>query len=142
MDDKTAATVSLTAEVVAAYVSNNRIAAGDLHDLIKRVHAAFSSIGALPVDIVDRPTPAEIRNSIRPDVLVSFVDGRPYKMLKRHLSKHGMTIEEYKLRYGLPADYPTTAPLYSAARSALAKSLNLGRIGRRLNPSSGKGRGR
>jgi predicted transcriptional regulator len=68
-----------------------------------------------------------IRKSVRPDGLISFIDGKPYKTLKRHLSKHGLTVAEYKEKFGLPKDYPTTASDYSAKRSEMARSLGLGR---------------
>ena len=78
----------------------------------------------------ERPTPAQIRKSIRPDGLVSFIDGKSYKTLKRHLTKHGLDPQSYRDRFGLPSDYPTTSANYSAQRSALAKSLGLGQPGR------------
>ena len=83
---------------------------------------------------VDKPTAAQIRKSITPDALISFVDGKPYKTLKRHLSKSGMTIEQYRERYGLPRDYPSTAASYSEQRSALAKSLGLGNQRKKAAP--------
>ena len=74
-----------------------------------------------------KPTAAQVRKSITPDALISFIDGKPYKMLKRHLTTHGLTGKAYQERYGLPLNYPMTALSYSAARSALAKKLGLGR---------------
>jgi predicted transcriptional regulator len=71
-------------------------------------------------------TPAQIRRSITPDALVSFEDGKSYKTLKRHLSTRGLSVEQYKAKWGLPADYPVVSPNYSAARSAMAKTLGLG----------------
>ena len=76
-------------------------------------------------------TPAQIRRSIREDVLISFEDGKPYKQLKRHLSSHGLTPHAYREKWGLPPDYPMTAPSYSAQRSALAKAAGLGKRTRR-----------
>jgi predicted transcriptional regulator len=76
--------------------------------------------------LVEKPTPAQIRKSITPEALISFIDGKPYKTLKRHLTGNGMTIEEYRERYGLPRDYPSTAASYSEMRAALAKSFGLG----------------
>ncbi|CAO4179540.1 ROS/MUCR transcriptional regulator protein [Methylorubrum populi] len=78
---------------------------------------------------VERATPAQIKKSITPNALVSFVDGKPYKTLKRHLSQHGLDPQSYRTRYGLPADYPMTAPSYSEQRSALARSIGLGQRG-------------
>lgn len=134
MDDKHADMIVLTADVVAAFVGANKVAVADLPGLIKTVHAALSGAeGPAPeaVEEVVKPTAGQIRKSITPNALISFVDGRPYKTLKRHLATHGMTLAEYKARFGLPNDYPTTAPVYSAARSAMAKSLGLGQGGRK-----------
>lgn len=120
--------VGLTADLVAAYVSNNRVPPGEMPALLATVHAAISGLGkGQPEEKPDeKATPAEIRKSIKPDGLISFIDGKSYKTLKRHLTKHGITMEEYRERFGLPRDYPSTAASYSAQRSALAKSLGLG----------------
>lgn len=128
--------IELTADVVGAFVGNNKVAVGDLPALIKSVHTALSAIGspvtaAESAPAVTQPTAAQIRKSITPDALISFEDGRPYKTLKRHLTTQGMTIAEYKAKWGLPKDYPTTAPSYSEARSAMAKALGLGQGGRK-----------
>jgi predicted transcriptional regulator len=134
MDEKNAAMIGLTADVVAAFVGNNTVAVGDLPNLIKTVHAALSGAEApapVAVEEVAKPTSAQIRKSITPDALISFLDGKPYKTLKRHLTTHGVTIAEYKAKFGLPNDYPTTAPAYSEARSAMAKALGLGQGGRK-----------
>ncbi|GJD89831.1 MULTISPECIES: MucR family transcriptional regulator [Methylobacterium] len=122
--------IELTVDIVSAYVSNNHIQAVDLPALIGTVHAALSDLSK-PAEAVEAPveklTPAQIRKSITPDALVSFIDGKPYKTLKRHLTKHGMDFQAYRQRFGLPADYPATAASYSAKRSELARSLGLGR---------------
>lgn len=138
MDEKHADMIVLTADVVAAFVGNNKVAVADLPGLIKTVHAALSGAeGPAPeaVEEVVKLTAGQIRKSITPDALISFLDGKPYKTLKRHLTTHGVTIAEYKARFGLPNDYPTTAPSYSAARSAMAKSLGLGQGGRKPKAS-------
>ncbi len=130
--------LGLASEIVAAYVSNNRVPAAELPALIGSVHAALNGIArgtaatgtGAPTEEVEKPTPAQVRKSIRPDGLVSFIDGKPYKTLKRHLTKHGLDPHSYREKYSLPADYPTTSANYSAQRSALAKSLGLGRSGR------------
>lgn len=126
--------IELTADIVASFVSNNSVAVADLPALIKATYAALAGVGA-PVQEVEaaiiQATPTQIRKSITPDALVSFEDGRPYKTLKRHLTTKGMTIAEYKAKWGLPNDYPTTAPAYSEARSAMAKALGLGQGGRK-----------
>lgn len=80
--------------------------------------------------------PAQIRKSITPDALISFVDGKPYKTLKRHLTGNGMTIEEYRERYGLPRYYPSTAGSYSEERSKLALALGLGNQRKKVAPKA------
>ncbi|MGU3664781.1 MucR family transcriptional regulator [Methylobacterium sp. A49B] len=126
--------IEQTVDVVAAYVSNNSLPSAELPLLIASIHEALHSIGSGPAAVVDesveRPTPAQVRKSIRPDGLISFIDGKSYKTLKRHLTKHGLDPQGYRERYGLPSDYPTTSANYSAQRSALAKSLGLGQPGR------------
>ncbi|AZS20723.1 MULTISPECIES: MucR family transcriptional regulator [unclassified Caulobacter] len=134
MDEKNAAMIGLTADVVAAFVGNNSVAVADLPNLIKTVHAALSGAEAPVLEAAEetvKPTAGQIRKSITPDALISFLDGKPYKTLKRHLTTHGMTVAEYKAKFGLPNDYPTTAPAYSEARSAMAKALGLGQGGRK-----------
>ncbi|MCJ2099660.1 MucR family transcriptional regulator [Methylobacterium sp. E-046] len=121
--------VALTADIVSAYVSNNRVPPAEMAGLLSSVHAAITGLGSSPAVVEPRPakpTPAQIRKSITPDALISFLDGKPYKTLKRHLTGNGMTIDEYRERYGLPRDYPAVAASYSESRSALAKSLGLG----------------
>lgn len=121
--------ITLTADIVSAFVGNNTVAVADLPALIKATYAAMNGIGVpevAEVEAVNKPTTAQIRKSITPDALISFEDGKPYKTLKRHLTTHGITVAEYKAKWGLPNDYPTTAPAYSEARSAMAKALGLG----------------
>jgi predicted transcriptional regulator len=123
-------TIELTAEIVANYVSNNSISIEQLPELIRTVNKTLCNLGQPEVSVepeTDKPTAAQIRKSIRPDGLVSFIDGKSYKTLKRHLSRHGLSILEYKAKFGLPKDYPTTSPEYSAKRSEMARSLGLGR---------------
>ena len=121
--------VELTADIVAAYVSNNSLPVAGLADLIASVHRGLTGLGT-PTEPaqaeVEKPTSAQIRKSITHDGLVSFVDGKTYKTLKRHLTGAGLDPASYRQRYGLPSDYPMTAPSYSEQRSALAKSLGLG----------------
>lgn len=126
--------IELAADLVSAYVSNNSMPAAELPGLIAQVHAALVNLSApaAPVeDDIEKATPAQIKKSITPDALISFIDGKPYKTLKRHLTTHGLDFETYRRRYGLPADYPTVSANYSAARSALAKDLGLGQQRRR-----------
>lgn len=129
---------AITADIVSAYVSNNSLRPSDLPELLVQVHGSLASLSAPPAasnNEAERATPAQIRKSITPDALISFVDGKPYKSLKRHLGTHGLTIEEYRARYGLPIDYPAVSANYSAARSALAKELGLGRQRQQAAPA-------
>ncbi len=121
--------VELTADIVSAYVANNSVPMPDLPTLLSGVHAALTGLGqgSAPAEPdFKRPTPAQIKKSITPDALISFIDGKPYKTLKRHLTGNGMTIEQYRQRYGLPPDYPTTASSYSAMRAEFARNAGLG----------------
>ena len=121
--------IELTADIVAAYVSNNSLPVGGLADLIASVHGGLTGLltPAAPVQVeAEKPTAAQIRKSVTHDGLVSFLDGKTYKTLKRHLTGAGLDPSSYRQRYGLPNDYPMTAPSYSEQRSALAKSLGLG----------------
>ena len=121
-------TTQLTAEIVAAYVAQNRLAPSDVEALIRSVHGTLVNLGkeAPEPESTQRPTGAQIKRSIRPDALISFIDGKPYRLLRRHLRTHGLTPEEYRARFGLPADYPLTAPDYAAKRSEFAKAAGLG----------------
>lgn len=122
--------IELTADVVSAYVSNNPVPVGDLPGLINQVHAALKGTAAgLSAEQPEALKPAvPIRKSVTPDYIISLEDGKKFKSLKRHLSTHyGLTPNEYRARWGLPADYPMVAPNYAAARSALAKTMGLGR---------------
>lgn len=142
MSDSTPVTldrVELAADLVSAYVSNNSLPAADLPGLLVQVHAALTGLSApaaAPEDQFEKATPAQIKKSVTPDALISFLDGKPYKTLKRHLSTHGLDFETYRARYGLPADYPTVSANYSAARSALAKDLGLGQQRRKAAQKS------
>ena len=123
--------VSLTADIVAAHVSNNSVAISDLSILIGNVHAALSALGTTPV-VEPKPEPADsIRTSVKPDYIVCLEDGKKLKMLRRHLMTHyNMTPDDYRSRWGLPADYPMVAPNYAEKRRALAKEIGLGTKGR------------
>jgi predicted transcriptional regulator len=129
--------IDLTTDIVSAYVSNNRVSPADLPALLASVHATIGGLGKASVSAEadpNKPTPSQIRKSIKPNGLTSFIDGKQYQTLKRHLTVHGMTIDEYRERYGLPRDYPTTSTDYSARRSALAKSTGLGQQRRNAAP--------
>ena len=123
----------LAGEIVAAYVSNNPVPVAELPKLIHTVHSAISGLAlggandaAASAAEVEKPTAAQIRKSVRDDGIVSFIDGKAYKTLKRHLTGHGFDPKSYRDRYGLPSDYPMVAPSYAAQRSALAKAIGLG----------------
>ncbi|MDO1581496.1 MucR family transcriptional regulator [Rhizobium oryzicola] len=122
--------VELTADIVAAYVSNHVVPVGDLSNLISDVHAALSNTTAPAPAVaqVEKPKPpVPIRKSIEDDYLICLEDGMKFKSLKRHLMTHyNMTPEEYREKWGLPADYPMVAPAYAEARSRLAKEMGLG----------------
>lgn len=120
--------LSLTTEVVSSYVSNNAVNADDLPGVIDQVFKSLSSVTADGVANADRPQPAvPIKRSITPDFLICLEDGKKLKMLKRHLkTAYNMTPEQYRERWGLPADYPMVAPSYAEKRSKLAKDIGLG----------------
>jgi len=127
----------LTADLVSAYVTNpsNHVSADELPGLILNVYNAFSNLGSATVEAsgepaVEHKTKAEIKKSIGPDYLISFEDGRQFKSMKRHLSILGLTPDQYRAKWGLPATYPMVAPNYAAQRSAMAKSMGLGSGGR------------
>ncbi|WP_457106205.1 MucR family transcriptional regulator [Methylobacterium sp. P5_C11] len=129
--------IELTTAIVAAYVSKNSVRPADLPALLAEVHTALSGLAGTSASAepkADKASPSQIRKSITPDALISFIDGKPYKTLKRHLSGAGMTIEEYRERFGLPRDYPSTAANYSAQRSALAKNAGLGQLRQKAAP--------
>ena len=120
--------ITLTADIVAAHVSNNSVAVNDLPQLISNIHGALSSLagsGATPEVKLEPKVP--IRSSIKPDYIVCLEDGKRLKMLKRHLMTHyQMTPDQYRAKWGLAADYPMVAPNYAEQRRALAKAIGLG----------------
>jgi predicted transcriptional regulator len=123
--------VELSAEIVSAYVSKNRVQRFDLASLIGDVHQALAQAdtqasAAPPEPEQAKATAQEIRRSITPDHLVSFEDGKRYKTLRRHLTIRGLTPHAYREKWGLPADYPMVSPNYTKQRSELARALGLG----------------
>lgn len=130
-----------TVDIVAAYVSNNVVGKDDLPGLIAATHAALAALassGAAPqADPVEEFPPAvSVRKSLgKRDHILSMIDGKPYRSLRRHLSAKGLTPESYRERYHLPATYPMVAPGYSEERSAMAKKIGLGR-----KPAAKRGR--
>jgi predicted transcriptional regulator len=122
--------VSLSAEIVAAYVAHNSITPGGLPALIESIHLALTNLGA--VNAAPEPEPlvpaVSIRKSITPEYLICLDDGKRFKSLRRHLKSHGMTPEQYRQKWGLPPSYPMVASNYAATRSALAKKIGLGQL--------------
>jgi len=120
--------VTLTADIVAAHVSNNSVAVSDIPVLIQNVHGALTSLGRVTVEPEVKQEPAvSIRSSVKPDFIVCLEDGKKLKMLKRHLMTHyQMTPEQYRAKWNLPADYPMVAPNYAEQRRTLAKKIGLG----------------
>ncbi len=118
----------LTTEIVSSYVSNNILGADDIPAVIEKVYKGLSTVASDSVVAADRPQPAvPIKRSITPDHIICLEDGKKLKMLKRHLkTAYNMTPEEYRERWGLPADYPMVAPNYAEKRSKLAKDIGLG----------------
>ena len=125
--------LTLTADIVAAHVSNNSVAVNDLPNLIQNVHAAVSGIsGAVAAPEPKQEPKVSIRASVKPDYIVCLEDGKKLKMLKRHLMTHySMTPDQYRQKWGLAADYPMVAPNYAEQRRSLAKSIGLGTKRRR-----------
>ncbi len=131
----------LTEKIVSAHVGNNAMSSADLPNLISAVYAALDKVrtgaGTPPL-----PKPAvPIKRSVTPNYIVCLEDGRKMKMLKRHLrTTFNMTPKEYRARWGLPPDYPMTAPNYAKARSEIAKKIGLGKKATKVKPK-GKGKG-
>ena len=139
--------VELTGDIIAAYVANNPVRPADLPELIQTIHAALNGLingtaGASPETEIEKPSAAQIRKSVMPDGIVSFLDGKSYKTLKRHIGTHGLDPVSYRQRFGLPADYPMVSPNYAAQRSALAKSIGLGRAAGRSEDEQPQAQGR
>ncbi|MBA4208187.1 MAG: transcriptional regulator [Parvibaculum sp.] len=124
------AILRLATEIVAAYVSNNPMAANDLPAMIRTVHSTLAGLDQAPLQQESDLTPAvPVKKSVTADYIICLEDGKKLKMLKRYLrSQYGLTPEEYRARWGLPHDYPMVAPNYAAQRSKLAKQIGLGRV--------------
>ena len=119
----------ITSNVVAAYVQNNPLPTTELSSVIQTVHGSFAALNGVGEAKPEPAKPAvSIRRSVTPDYIVCLEDGKKLKMLKRHLrTTYDMTPEEYRAKWGLPADYPMVAPNYAKQRSAFAKKIGLGR---------------
>ena len=127
--------VSLAADIVSAYVTHNSVPTGGLADLIHAVHATLTRLGAGTV--VPEPEAlvpkVSIRKSITSDYLICLDDGKKFKSLRRHIGSLGMTPDQYRVKWGLPASYPMVASNYAATRSALAKKIGLGQLRKDTN---------
>ncbi|MAK59387.1 MAG: transcriptional regulator [Ponticaulis sp.] len=125
----------MTTDIVASFVANNPVPSDSLPDLIASVHKTVTNLSSKEAaQTQERPKPAvPISRSITDDHIICLEDGKKLKMLKRYLRSHyGMTPEEYRKRWGLPADYPMVAPSYTKKRSDFAKQIGLGKVsGRR-----------
>ncbi len=121
--------LSLTADIVAAHVANNRVATNEVSDLIAQVHAALSGLTEPKKPTEPELQPAvPVRSSIKHDYIVCLEDGKKLKMLKRYLrTNYNMTPEEYRAKWKLPRDYPMVAPAYAEQRRGLARAIGLGR---------------
>ena len=121
--------LALAADIVSAYVANNRVAAAALPDTIRSVFSTLAGLEGTTGAAVVRPEPAvPIAKSITPDYIVCLEDGEKLKMLKRHLkARYAMSPEDYRRRWNLPDDYPMVAPNYSNRRRRLAKRPGLGK---------------
>ena len=118
-----------TVDVVSAYVANNNVRTEDLASLINTVRSALANGGNAPAASAKAEPPMPWKKAIKPDYIISFEDGKQYKSMKRHLTRHGLTPEQYREKWGLPRDFPMVAPNYAAARSELAKKSGLGQKG-------------
>jgi predicted transcriptional regulator len=126
--------IELTAQIVSAYLGNNSVPSGEIADLISQVHAALKRVAGRQVVAEAEPVrPAvSVKRSINSDYIVCLEDGKKFKSLKRHLRiRYNMTPEQYREKWGLPADYPMVAPNYAATRSQLARQMGLGQQRRR-----------
>lgn len=136
------ALTELTADIVSSYVGANKVSPDQIPDLIQTTYAALQNVASGASVAAAEPAklvPAvPVKKSITPEYLVSLEDGRKYKSLKRHLrTAYNLSPEEYRAKWNLPKDYPMVAPAYAASRSALAKSMGLGRGGvqRKVEPA-------
>lgn len=127
--------IAWTTQIVASHLRNNSVPVSDLPDAIKNVYRSLESVSGSQPSEKDNQPAVTIRRSVTPDYIVCLEDGKKLKMLKRHLrTAYNMTPEEYRHKWGLPADYPMVAPNYARQRSALAKKIGLGNSrGRRAN---------
>lgn len=125
--------LALTTQIVTAHLGRTKVEAGELPGLIRQIYDSLAGTGgAAEAPPPNRPDPAvPVKRSVTPEYIVCLEDGKKLKMLKRHLmTAYGMTPDQYRERWGLPADYPMVAPNYANQRRELAKQIGLG-TGRR-----------
>jgi predicted transcriptional regulator len=120
----------LTADIIAAYVGRHKVAPEAVPTLVVDVHGALArapKLAAEPPSEAREPA-VPVKQSVKKDYIVCLEDGKRFRSLKRHLkNEHDLTAEEYRTKWDLPYDYPMVAPSYSQSRSALAKSMGLGK---------------
>ena len=135
--------IELAADIVSAFVSKNAVPVSELPALIANVHGALRNVGSpAPKAEEIKLTPAvPVKKSITADAIISLEDGKPYKSMKRHLSRLGLTPEQYRTKWGLPSDYPMVAPSYAAKRSELAKNMGLGQKRKGAAPKAARKKG-
>jgi predicted transcriptional regulator len=147
MSDETLNSVELATELTIAWLGNqnNRVAAEDVPTFLRTMHATITELSAPPGRSTEGGTEAEqeftpavsVRKSLASkDHIISLIDGKPYRTLRRHLSTHGLTPEEYRQRYNLKPDYPMVAPAYSEQRRAMAHKIGLGAKGRQARATT------
>lgn len=121
--------LELTGTITSNFVANNHVGIDEIKNVISMIHTTLASLGseAPPVDEVFVPAVTARKSLADPTKIISMIDGKPYSVLKRHLTTQGLTPAEYRARYNLPADYPMTAPAYSERRKAMAVKIGLGR---------------
>ncbi|HSE73258.1 MAG TPA: MucR family transcriptional regulator [Dongiaceae bacterium] len=125
--------LSMVTDIVSAHLSHNTVPMGDIPRLIHDVYGALTGLGQIPARSAERLEPAvPVKKSVTADYIVCLEDGKKLKMLKRHLrTAYGLTPEQYREKWSLPADYPMVAPNYAKKRSSLARQIGLGTGGRR-----------
>ncbi|MFA5964369.1 MAG: MucR family transcriptional regulator [Sphingomonas sp.] len=121
--------LELTGTITSNFVANNHVGIDEIKNVISMIHATLASLGneAPPAEEMFVPAVTARKSLADPTKIISMIDGKPYSVLKRHLTTQGLTPAEYRARYNLPADYPMTAPAYSERRKAMAVKIGLGR---------------
>lgn len=134
--------ITHTTDIVVSYVANNSLGSDDVSSLIRDVYGTLAGLGGENAEPEARPDPAvSIRSSVKKDHIVCLEDGKKLTMLKRYLqTNYGMTPQQYRAKWKLPADYPMVAPNYAEKRRTLAKAIGLGRKSGAAAPASKRGR--